>query len=58
MFKLLGLALSSAEIAERLSISEMTAETHVAHILTKLDLRDRAQGVVRAYESGVVKPGE
>ncbi|MFN2543626.1 MAG: response regulator [Actinomycetota bacterium] len=57
VFKLMALAMSNAEIAEALHISETTAKTHVAHILMKLDLRDRAQAVVRAYESGVVRPG-
>jgi DNA-binding NarL/FixJ family response regulator len=48
----------NAEIAAELVLSEQTAKTHVAHILTKLDLRDRVQIVVRAYESGVVRVGE
>jgi DNA-binding NarL/FixJ family response regulator len=47
--------MSNAEIAETLVISENTAKTHVARILMKLDLRDRAQAVVRAYEAGVVR---
>ena len=39
-------------------MSEHTVKTHVAHILRKLDLRDRTQAVVVAYESGLVRPGE
>jgi DNA-binding NarL/FixJ family response regulator len=54
---LVGRGLSNAEIADRLVISPLTAKTHVSRILTKLDLRDRAQLVVVAYESGVVVPG-
>ena len=57
VFRLLAAAKSNAEIARALWISETTAKTHVAHILTKLDLRDRAQAVVRAYELGLVRAG-
>ncbi|HSN43389.1 MAG TPA: LuxR C-terminal-related transcriptional regulator, partial [Propionibacteriaceae bacterium] len=44
------------EIAEALMISEATAKTHVGHILTKLNLRDRAQAIVLAYESRLIGP--
>jgi DNA-binding NarL/FixJ family response regulator len=48
---------SNAEIADLLTVSEKTVKTHVGRILAKLDLRDRVQVVVFAYEAGVIHPG-
>ncbi|MFH8576032.1 response regulator [Streptomyces zaomyceticus] len=48
---------SNAELAERFRLSEATVKTHVARILSKLRLRDRAQAVIAAYETGLITPG-
>ena len=54
---LVARGMSNAEIAETLYMSPATSKTHVSRLLTKLDARDRAQLVMRAYESGLVTPG-
>ncbi|WP_405828132.1 response regulator [Streptomyces sp. NBC_00105] len=54
---LVGMGLSNEEIARRLVVSPLTAKTHVSRTMVKLGARDRAQLVVLAYESGLVRPG-
>jgi DNA-binding NarL/FixJ family response regulator len=57
VLQLLGKGLSNAELATRLCLSEATVKTHVGRVLFKLGLRDRAQAVIAAYETGLITPG-
>jgi DNA-binding NarL/FixJ family response regulator len=54
VFRLIARGLSNAEIGEQLFISDTTVKTHVTHVFQKLDLRDRVQAVVLAYQAGIV----
>jgi DNA-binding NarL/FixJ family response regulator len=56
VLQLIGRGHSNAEIAEALVISELTVKSHIGHIFTKLDLRDRAAAIVYAFDHGVVGP--
>jgi DNA-binding NarL/FixJ family response regulator len=57
VFSLLVRGLSNQEIAGELFPGETTVKTHVTRVVNKLDLRDRIQAVVLAYEGGIVRPG-
>ncbi|MFG2513896.1 response regulator [Streptomyces sp. NPDC048584] len=57
VLRLLATGLTNAELASRLFLSPTTVKSHIGRILSKLDLRDRVQAVVHAYETGLITPG-
>ena len=57
VLRLIGAGRSNAEIADALVVSEATVKTHINRLFAKLDLRDRAQAVIVAYEQGLIEPG-
>jgi DNA-binding NarL/FixJ family response regulator len=58
VLKLLARGLSNSQIADQLTIGDATVKTHVARVLMKLNLADRVQAVIFAYETGIIQPGE
>ncbi|MGC0272962.1 response regulator transcription factor [Pseudactinotalea sp. Z1739] len=58
VFRLIARGHNNQEIAEKLYLGRATIKTHIGHLLTKLDLRDRAQLIVLAYETGLIQPGD
>ena len=58
VLRMVGTGMSNTDIAGALMLAEATVKTHIYRVMTKLDLASRAQAVVYAYETGLVKPGE